>query len=192
MIPNRKKICLNIAVILFSVVIGYLFYYYISMDMINQFYPVSEENGLVLYLCHIVFFLVLLKVIFGIEITKVDKVLSSIMYFTILYMAMFDRFELAERKINLNPFQGFFDEGFIQMILNILVFIPFYSVLTWFLTLDKTKSLLLFIVFVFLIESYQYISMTGIFDVTDILLNLVGYFCGIKVYDVLFDNEKDR
>lgn len=185
----KKQVYFNIFIGIASIVIAYVFYYFISMDLINQFYPVNEQRGFVLYICHVIFFYILMKLIVSVPIYKVDKVLAAFVYVCILYIALFDRITLAQRIINVNPISGFMDEGILQMVLNVIVFFPFYTMLKWFTHFNKKQKFMMFILFVFLVEIMQYISMRGIFDITDILLNTIGYGCGIKLYDVFFHAE---
>lgn len=185
----KKQVYLNIFIGIASIVIAYIFYYFISMDLINQFYPVSEERGFVFYICHVIFFYILMKLIFSLPIYKLDKVLAAFIYVCILYIALFDRITLAQRIINVNPIRGFLDEGMLQMVLNVIVFFPFYTILKWFAHFTSKQNFVMFIIFVFLVEIVQYISMRGIFDITDIVLNTIGYGCGIKLYGFFFHAE---
>lgn len=109
-----------------------------------------------------------------------------------MYLTFFDRVELLESKINLNPF-GIIDtlkeEGIFSMILNILIFVPFYTALKWLnLKMNNKGYFIIFIIFIFIIESLQYFTLRGFFDVSDIILYIGGYFIGIGIYILLFDH----
>lgn len=185
----KKEFLKNIILFFSAVISSYLFYYYVSMDLINQYYSLTEDRGLVLYGCHIIFFYLLLKLIFSVKITKLDKLLSVITYICILYMALFDRFDLGQRVINLNPLDGLISQGIMQMILNIIVFFPFYTIQNWLGHFTRKQYYIVFFICVIAFEFIQYLTMRGIADINDIILNAIGYMCGIKLHYYFFRNK---
>lgn len=184
---DKRNILLNVIGMILCIVLSYLFYYFISMDFINLFYSVNEVNGFFLYLCHIAFFWYIYKTLFKLRITKVEKAIALIIYLFIMYIAFFDRFDLGRREINLNPINDLSSSAIPIMVLNIAIFLPFYTILKWNFKSHTGKiDICICLIISIIIESIQYITMRGIFDIVDIIMYLLGYFLGKILYSFFF------
>lgn len=184
----------NIVIFIMSVFIGYLCYWKYSMEIINSLYNINNIfKGLFLYSCHILVFYFILKIIFKLHIYTFEKMLVSICYFMLLGVIFFDRVYLGSRILNLNVLDVIAvikETGFISIILNILVFFPFYTIIKWnFIHLKSLSIFTMFLIFSFGVEIVQYITMSGIFDIVDIMLYVVGYFIGVGVYKILYRKD---
>ncbi|WP_214482133.1 VanZ family protein [Bacillus sp. SM2101] len=122
--------------------------------------------------------------------------LFGIYFLMLIYMMFFgfSRSSFEESSYNLIPFKtignyvnniGHYSARviMINLIGNIIVFIPFGLFLS--LLIPKLrKSSLLILVFIWLISSLellQFVFSLGSFDIDDILLNTVGAWLGLKV-----------
>lgn len=192
---DKKIYLISFGILLICIPIAYMFYWFFGLPIINRFYYIDTiQKGIFLYSLHVMFFYLFIKVLTKIQIFHFEKIIILISYFILMYLTFFDRIELLESKINLNPF-GIVDtlkeEGFSSMILNILIFVPFYTALKWLsLKMNNKGYFMTFIMFMFVIESLQYLTLRGFFDVSDIILYMCGYFTGKGIYKFLFDDYK--
>jgi len=105
---------------------------------------------------------------------------------------------LSQRRISLEPFKQImtyivryehynFDIWFNNLFGNVIIFIPFGLLLP--ICLRKGNSLISNLYWTlmvsFFIEAAQYYFYVGIFDVDDIILNVIGGFIGFIVYKAL-------
>lgn len=183
-----KNRVLYFFILLITSFISFIFYHYISMDVINIFYNVVDYKGYLLYICHFIYFFLLIKILLNIKINKFDKMLFIIMYFMIAFIFLFDNENLYIRISNINPFNFKYISGFYQLIINFFIFIPLYTIQN--LINKRTKlfyNFIGFLIFSFIIEIYQYITLKGIFDIVDILSYTFGYILGIMFYKFCFN-----
>lgn len=187
-----KKInFLYFALVVLSIVLGYGIYYNISMEFIGRFYFIDDVRAIFLITCHALLIYSLLKFILYLKFNTTEKIILSIVYICVLYMALIDRFNIGRHVINFNLFNSISEEGMMQMIMNIMLFMPFYTVQTWlsdyvFKIQCKFKiEMIIFFTFVIFVETIQFITMRGIFDILDIILNTIGYLSGIMLYRYL-------
>lgn len=186
----NRKFVLQLLSILFGIVGGYLFYYFVSIELIKSLLYLDNISGISIYICHILFFYLVCKIFFRLRVTKVDKSIAVILYFILLYIAFFDRFNLGRRVITFNPFD-LSGQTMITTLLNIMIFLPFYTILRWTINSNHMKRyFFIWLLAALLIETIQYIFMIGIFDFTDIILYLIGYLLGIKLYHCIFNTDK--
>ena len=68
---------------------------------------------------------------------------------------------------------------FINLIGNILLFIPLGAILSSFNKIGLIKKILLAIVTIIVLEALQYILRLGVFDIIDIICNMIGVVIGI-------------
>lgn len=190
---NKKDYLISAAILLICIPIAYLFYWFFGLPVINRFYYIDTiQKGVFLYSLHVILFYLFIKVLTKIQIFHFEKIIILISYCILMYLTFFDRIELLESKINFNPFgivDTFKEEGIFSIILNILIFVPFYTALKWLnLKMNNKGYFMIFIIFIFIIESLQYFTLRGFFDVSDIVLYTGGYIIGIGIYRLLFDH----
>jgi len=141
------------------------------------------------------------------SISRTQKVINKAMKTTWwLYVAILAKLLLwpgramfpPQRSINLEPFKQImtyivryghynFDTWFNNLFGNVIIFIPFGLLLP--ICLRKGNSLISNLYWTlmlsFFIEAAQYYFYVGIFDVDDIILNVIGGFIGFIVYKAL-------
>ncbi|MBP3325970.1 MAG: VanZ family protein [Coprococcus sp.] len=119
----------------------------------------------------------------------------TIVYF-LIFSDMFGRTPNYERNVNLIPFTeirrfityrgaAISNISFMFNIVgNVVAFMPFGMLIRWARN-KRTNAwiaLLYSFSFTLLIETIQYISMLGVFDVDDIIMNTVGGMLGYLIY----------
>ncbi len=103
------------------------------------------------------------------------------------------------RAINIEPFYTIknytlafnngnisFKEYFYNIIGNVLVFIPFGLIIPYLmLGMKRFNTFVLGVVFILSIEAYQLEKNIGVFDIDDIMLNIVGVLIGVILYSFM-------
>ncbi len=121
----------------------------------------------------------------------------AIVYF-LIFSDMFGREPLETRSANLEPFAEI--KRFIKyrelmtatsvmlnLVGNVVAFIPFGMLIRWARN-KKTNAwiaLLYSFSFTLIIEVTQYITMLGVFDVDDIIMNTTGGMIGYLIYYII-------
>ncbi|WP_410768948.1 VanZ family protein [Fontibacillus sp. BL9] len=80
----------------------------------------------------------------------------------------------------------------INLLGNIGVFIPFGILLPMIFKGRLSKSLLIFIAGLFILETVQLLSRRGSFDIDDFILNSSGFFIGIGVYKLFIRGGRNE
>lgn len=193
---NKKNILNNVLFFIVSVPLGYLFYRFFSLGIINKIYYIDTVvKGLFLFLCHVFIMFLFLKILFKVSITNLEKKGIVITYWILMALAFFDRVHIGETIINLNPLDALEtlkNNGISILLLNCMIFIPFFTSLKWtFKNISNKKAIVLFFIIAFSIELIQLIFKIGIFDINDVILYTTGFFIGIPVYNFIFKNEEE-
>lgn len=180
-LPIKKKIIIYI--------ISLLIYYPLHMKIFSYFIisllfienPIIGNIIMLLFICMGV--IITANIIFNIIVyKKTNKILYStynefrIMYVIVLIIFLFFRGSvISENTINLNPFTILDMTGtnisLIVWICNITMFMPMYILFPKV----KFKNIILISI---LIELVQLLTKTGIFDINDIMLYIIGYIIG--------------
>lgn len=75
---------------------------------------------------------------------------------------------------------------------NLLLFIPFGLLIASVFNTKLIKTMLLFIIFISIVEFFQMFSYRGVFDVKDIIMNSIGCFIGYLAYRFsVYQNQYD-
>ncbi|MDQ0256945.1 glycopeptide antibiotics resistance protein [Evansella vedderi] len=87
-----------------------------------------------------------------------------------------------------------FSIWFYNLFGNILAYIPLgYFIALLFPTFNQARQILLISLFpITALEIIQYISVMGVFDVDDVLLNMLGAWIGFLLYNSLAKIFKDK
>ena len=119
------------------------------------------------------------------KITKTTNVyLYSIIYVILLYLVLFNREKFDESIYSDGTYiikwiKLIFTNKivFINLIGNILIFVPLGIFLKYF-KIQLISAFMIIIILVISIESLQYLTKRGIFDIIDIFLNIIGAIIG--------------
>jgi glycopeptide antibiotics resistance protein len=101
-----------------------------------------------------------------------------------VYMYNLKPFSTIEHFIDFDKFNT--RTWVINLIGNIGVFIPFGVLIPMTFKMKYTKSLVIFLVGIFILEFSQLISRRGSFDVDDFILNTIGFTFGYGLYKLLY------
>lgn len=145
------------------------------------------NNVIIIYILSIVICILTLLEILKNKNNKLFNYIFILIYFLYLYICLF----LREEQINENFSNGKYIKVWIKLIFtnkivfknivgNILIFIPF-GVLLHKIKLKVIYKLLISILIIIIIEVIQLITKTGIFDILDIFLNIIGIVIGIVI-----------
>ena len=187
-----KKLLQNLLIILPGLLVGYLFYYCILMDIIGVFSYLSSTMYIITSLFALALSLVafpfLLQVIIKKQISRLCFRIVTILYFCLLVLIFWGR-PSYERVFSLNLIAALVDciqsrEMLLQMILNLVVVVPL-GYLFQFRKIPYKKSVLCFLGISFFIEIVQYITNRGAFDIFDIILYLIGMTLGYTLLSKL-------
>ena len=175
---NVKKILKNTFLILFSIIISFFIYRFITINLLD-FIPFVITNKIPLYISivlvqSIIIFIILLGIINN-KLDSFSKKLLWLQYFIILLFLLFGRnigFKGVELNI-LNSSKSWLSNSYnvVITIANLLMYMP----LSLNFTNKNPKKIIpvmLFLIIIF--ESIQYMLSLGVFDVGDIILNIIG------------------
>ena len=125
-------------------------------------------------------------------------IITLLLYSALLFYWMlfgFNRQVLSTYHFNFIPFATMkrflsassvsYSSRAINLLGNIIVFIPFGLCLPVFFHGKKLYPVLLTFLFVFAVESLQLILRRGAFDIDDFILNAIGYGAGYFLYSIL-------
>ena len=125
---------------------------------------------------------------------KLYKILIPFYTLFLLYL-MFFGFGRSQYDINIVRFIPMFSTvGFVKQTIlwktiiinifgNILIFVPFGFLGIVFPKLNQFWSLILdFLFAIIILESFQYFTRLGVFDIDDVILNTVGVAIGFWIY----------
>ncbi len=112
---------------------------------------------------------------------------------TVLYLTVFNRGGVTDIRLQLIPFYQFDALVLIGMIENALLFLPAGALpLCAFPRWRIAHAILAGTVFSLLIESAQLITRRGIFDVNDLIANILGAALGALIYAGLYSVFQKR
>ena len=118
-----------------------------------------------------------------IRMNKVSYIMTFVIYLVMLFNLTIFKREIYGYSFNLIPFKTilyYFDSFYMRNFLvnivgNIIVLMPVQYLMIKIFDLKKYKhAFILNLILVLLIEAIQLISHTGIFDIDDIILNILG------------------
>ena len=85
-------------------------------------------------------------------------------------------------EINFIPFYG--DINILEIILSIILFIPFGIYLSMITNHRNTENVLIGLIFIVILESSEHLLGTGVLDITDIITNTFGVYIGRLSYNL--------
>jgi glycopeptide antibiotics resistance protein len=129
---------------------------------------------------------------------KVLALYLLILLWLVLFKLSYDLQSIAlnyqTRSLSLVPFAGYSPGNLREMIDNVIVFVPFGLLLSAnFKRVTFWQKLATVFTFSLAVEIIQFILAIGITDTTDVVLNTMGGFVGLALYDLSksqVDSEK--
>ncbi|MBS6600760.1 MAG: VanZ family protein [Clostridium sp.] len=185
MANKLKKIISNVALIFICILISYMSCYkfldnvILSISMSSNIF-VAARIILALALFIFIKFIINKKVN-----SKYIDLLFCLYFILILMLTLFKNDNGWTGNINLNLLEVFKDiksssNGLILLVGNICMYIPIGIYIEYrFFNKKNTLKIGLFLIYIFLIELIQHIFKKGVFDIDDIILNLIGFLIGV-------------
>ncbi len=166
-----------------SIVLGLVLNYFVTSEIIVYFYQgAGSVYAIILSLSiiiQIIFIFSAIQLIRSKEIDRKTYISLWILYFVTMLLLLFGR-RTSEGTINLNILDLFAPDSIMQNILNIMFFMPIGYI--FYCKKYKISSIVSFsICGVLVIETIQLLLKVGIFDVVDIILNLLGISIGYLI-----------
>lgn len=185
MANKLKKIISNVALIFICILISYMSCY---KFLDNVIFSISMSSNIfvatriILALALFIF----IKFIINKKVnSKYIDLLFCLYFILILMLTLFKNDNGWTGNINLNPLEVFKDiksssNGLILLVGNICMYIPIGIYIEYrFFNKKSTLKIGLFLIYIFLIELIQHIFKKGVFDIDDIILNLIGFLIGV-------------
>lgn len=174
----------NFWVIIFSIMVGYLTYYFIGSNILPSRIPEGNFRDILSIFVMISFMIFIYLVLNFLLENKLPNFFYYVMWFYYFLLLLVLNFGL-ERNINgfnLNPFKTVnksFFEFFIFLIKNMVLFIPIGFLL-------KGEELLRTLIIVLLlelsVELSQYVLKVGMVDINEIFFNIIGIYLGYFIF----------
>lgn len=159
-----KKILLFILFLLFT---------FVSIYILKIFLNFSEIMEFIITLIYL--FLIYNFYLFIKYKKNINKIFTFISYLILLIIVLFYREQLPEGKYNLIPFSNNeLDINNVNFLLTVFNFLAFLPIGILFKNLKISYILIIFVI----IEIMQYYFRVGRFDITDIILYLLGFILG--------------
>lgn len=159
-----------------SLFLGLVLNHYIIKPIVTRYLFITPSLKSLIYftilMIQILFFYNLIYLIIHRNINTTYLNILTLLYTLLLITLLFGRPENT-RVINLNPFSSKLTN--IITLCNIVLFIPLGIL---FNKLSITKTILTSILIITLVESLQFIFRVGIFDICDIIFNVLGITVG--------------
>lgn len=172
--------------IMMSIVLGFILNFVITIDLITRVFGGNQQSYVVIaYLAligQISVIFMLLRLIMNKKIDTVMLVGMGILYFGVLVVLLFGRQSIeATVNFNLASIFDFSPANIVYNLFNYVFFIPLGYLVLLFASKRRWSQLSIIsgvILFIVGIEVLQLLSLRGIFDIVDIILNTIGVMSG--------------
>ncbi|MDJ0332682.1 VanZ family protein [Planococcus sp. S3-L1] len=187
----KSKKLVKTLLFLVSLLIGSWLYVSFFMNLLPRFFGNMEniEKNILAVLIIVLTTYVLLLILLRIDSKKERYVLLGL-YLLVLILGLLrldPQHRYATGEIGLNPL-GFISDisgdeaSFYVMVINLVIFVPFYFLLAYAnLFKGFWSRLLIFELFILLIEYLQFQFNFGLFDLSDIFLYNIGFLVGYVI-----------
>lgn len=158
---------------------GYLEQYVHYIAHYGPYFQVFLNLVIIILLAYFVY--AFLKLLLTRKLKKQTLLLLYFIYFLALFYLLFLK-NIGIQGISLNPLsfarELYWGSHFVP-IMNLLMFIPLGLLFS-----SRMSNLLLCLIALFSVESIQYFGHLGIFDLGDIVLNMLGILIGIAIHQL--------
>lgn len=191
----KNNILRNSIILTICLFITYIVFYNFVSGLLTRFLSPSIS----LYLGMMIFTATALY-IFSISVidkkfNKLHVNILAVLYLGIVMVLSFFKTKSNFTGINLNPlsiindFKVYFNHTLLLVVTNTLLYLPLGIYLKFKVKMSNLKLLIGFLLYILMIETIQYVSHRGIFDINDIILNTLGFFLGILCRDFFMKNS---
>ena len=180
-----EKVLSNTLLRIISLGLSYWFYrghleqYVHYIAHYGPYFQVFLNLVIIILLAYFVY--AFLKLLLTRKLKKQTLLLLYFIYFLALFYLLFLK-NIGIQGISLNPLsfarELYWGSHFVP-IMNLLMFIPLGLLFS-----SRMSNLLLCLIALFSVESIQYFGHLGIFDLGDIVLNMLGILVGIAIHQL--------
>ncbi len=181
---SQGKIIKHSLILLLGLFFSQLLFYYLFDDFFVRIINTSFLTNIGL---RVSFAFVLYIVGIYIIDRKISKIhidlLAGIYFLMVLALSLLREYH-NYIFINLNPlamindFDRYFNQTLIILIGNLLIYVPLGMYVKYKFNLTNLKLAMCFLPYIFLLEATQRITHRGIFDINDIITNVLGFVFG--------------
>ncbi|WP_260448459.1 VanZ family protein [Listeria innocua] len=188
---NIKKNIYKLLLFLLSLLVAFIVYFRIFYNILPMYFGNMESlnKNVLAYVVVVLTLYILLKMVFKLQ-NKWDGYSLLLLYSFVLIIGLLrsDASVSLESYFNVNVMRILEDlrvneASWAVLLINLVLFTPMYFLLSFIPFLnDFLKRFIAFVTLILVIESLQSILKVGMFDVTDLLLYIIGFFAGFGVY----------
>lgn len=182
---ETKRIISDIFLFIFTTIVSFLICYIFLDDLfIPAFITELGRISFRLFVSYLIF--ILIKWVFNKEITANNQKIVYILYFVLLIGLSLSRPSFYPQSQNINLKLGYFNNiSKYVLVANIFMYFPLGFFAKKFLKIKSKNIISLFILYILVIETMQFLFKVGYFDINDILLNLIGFISGLFVFSLI-------
>lgn len=173
----------------------FLFFNYIG-DILYRF----MVPGVPLYLSLITFTAYILFIISNFIIyKKINRIFLDILaavYFIVVLGFTFNKIQYSGINVNpftlINDFNEYFRHTLLTLTGNLLMYLPLGIYSRYRFNIKSQFQIIGFLIYIILVECIQYFMNVGILDINDILANTFGFICGVFLYQIVANKQKNK
>lgn len=192
-----KRLLKYFIVILLSLLASQCLFYYILDDYIVRILnsSVLSNLGMRILVAFIVYFICIS--ILDLRIKRININILTSLYFLIVLELSFFRERMIYSSVNFNPltiiddFTNYFNHTLIILIANLFVYLPIGVYVKYRFDIGNRKSVAIFTLYIIVLEVFQGVFNLGVCDINDVILNTLGFFIGIKIFNI-FIKQRDK
>lgn len=165
-----------------------LFYFFIDEYTGRIINPSVVSNIGMRVFVALIFYIILISLLER-RFRRIHIDILAVVYFAMVIALSFLRRTAVEASINLNPltivedFSRYFNHTFIILIGNLVVYFPLGVYVKYKLHWGTGKLALVFLVYIVTVEVCQKVVARGICDISDVILNVLGFVIGVTTFD---------
>jgi len=122
---------------------------------------------------------------------KIHINILAVLYFAVVILLSFFKSSFNFTGMNLNPFtmindfKNYYKLTLLLVVSNTVIYLPLGVFIRFKIKIKIPKLIGGFLLYIVFVETLQYVSHTGIFDINDIILNTLGFVIGVYSYNLI-------
>ncbi|ABP66456.2 VanZ family protein [Caldicellulosiruptor saccharolyticus DSM 8903] len=177
-----KEILKNAFIVICSLVLSIFLCYYV-LDDIWLHFSIEAFSFIFLRVFVAILLFSLLHLIFNGKLYyfMLDILFTS--YIVLVISLSFFRISRSEHYINFN-LNEIINYSLSQIIENFILYLPAGFYLSFRIKNKPKITIFIFLVWIIVVELLQFLTKRGVFDILDIIINLLGYLTGILIFNI--------
>lgn len=174
------RILKSFFIIIFCLFISYALFYNVTSEFLALFYQGSiRYEHIVYYLVFLgqsVFIIFVVQLLYQKKINTFNAKLLWILYFLLMAILLFGRVYIGDTfNFDISQMFNFYYMNVLQILMNFIMFLPIGYL---FRSLSFFRMFIAATMIILAIEFAQGFSHRGLFDVTDIVIDILSIVCG--------------